>query len=214
MSENAGLFIVNHLCCKSTIPINRRFKLMKRIQSQQVIQKKPNRKSLTKESKTYYYKSMSSPVGRITLVADDTALISLTWGDDFQKSDENFYQQDKKGQHPILVKAQDQLKEYFAGKRKFFDLPLDTQGTDFQKSVWSELLNIPYGKYISYGEQAKRLGRPKAQRAVGAANGKNPIGIIIPCHRVLGSSGCLTGFAAGLKVKRKLLELEGVHIKV
>lgn len=114
--------------------------------------------------------------------------------------------------NPVLKETEIQLEEYFLGKRRTFDIPLAPRGTEFQKRVWDQLLKIPYGKYITYGEQAVRLGQPKAARAVGAANGKNPIGIIIPCHRVLGSSGCLTGFAGGLEMKRKLLALEGVQI--
>lgn len=110
--------------------------------------------------------------------------------------------------HLILSTAEKQLKEYFAGQRKKFEVPIDPMGTDFQKAVWKELSKVPYGKTINYGEQAKRLGKPNAARAVGAANGKNPIGIIVPCHRVIGASGSLTGFAGGLDKKKFLLELE------
>ena len=102
-----------------------------------------------------------------------------------------------------------QLTEYFAGERKAFDLPLALEGTEFQLAVLEELKKIPYGETTSYGDIAKRIGRPKAVRAVGAANGRNPIPIIVPCHRVIGSDGSLTGFAGGLDMKRKLLELEG-----
>lgn len=112
----------------------------------------------------------------------------------------------------ILLGAERQLGEYFSGTRTVFNLPLEPRGTDFQKQVWQQLLKIPYGQHISYGEQARRLGRPKASRAVGAANGKNPIGIIIPCHRVIGASGSLTGFAGGIEMKRQLLALEGVRL--
>jgi len=101
-----------------------------------------------------------------------------------------------------------QLKEYFAGKRKIFDLTLIPQGTDFQRAVWQELRSIPYGETISYKELAERIGKPKAVRAVGAANGANPIPIIIPCHRVIGNNGSLTGFGGGLPLKKRLLELE------
>ena len=101
-----------------------------------------------------------------------------------------------------------QLKEYFRGERREFDVKLAPKGTDFQKTVWSALLNIPYGESRSYGELAAEIGRPKASRAVGGANGRNPIPVIIPCHRVIGSSGKLTGFAYGINIKRKLLELE------
>ena len=101
-----------------------------------------------------------------------------------------------------------QLDEYFSGERTCFDLELELSGTDFQKQVWLELARIPYGRTISYGELARRIGNPKASRAVGLANGKNPIPIIIPCHRVIGKNGKLTGFGGGLDVKAYLLELE------
>jgi len=110
--------------------------------------------------------------------------------------------------NPILARAEIQLREYFSGKRTVFDIPLAPEGTEFRKLVWQQLAKIPYGQTISYGEQARRLGRPSAARAVGAANGKNPIGIIIPCHRVIGATGSLTGFAGGIESKRKLLALE------
>lgn len=115
--------------------------------------------------------------------------------------------------HIILQNAEEQLKEYFKGERSKFDLPLAPQGTEFQKQVWQQLRKISYGKTITYGEQARFIGRPKASRAVGAANGKNPIGIIIPCHRVIGSTGHLTGFAGGLDKKTRLLEIEGHSIE-
>ena len=104
--------------------------------------------------------------------------------------------------------ARQQLLEYFAGERRDFDLPLAPEGSDFQREVWSALRNIPYGTTISYGELARRVGRPAAARAVGAANGRNPIPIVIPCHRVIGKDGSLTGFGGGLQLKERLLELE------
>ena len=104
--------------------------------------------------------------------------------------------------------AKEQLREFFEGKRRAFELPLDLRGTPSQKKVWQALTRIPYGKTISYGEQARRLGNPGAARAVGGANNRNPIAIIIPCHRVIGSSGHLTGYASGLKIKKFLLDLE------
>lgn len=110
---------------------------------------------------------------------------------------------------PYLFGIFNQLKEYFAGTRKTFDVPLDIEGTDFQKKVWNELQKIPYGKTISYKSLAEKLGDVKAIRAVGKANGQNPIPIIIPCHRVIGSDGSLTGYVGGLDVKEKLLEIEG-----
>lgn len=110
--------------------------------------------------------------------------------------------------HPILTAAEKQLREYFAGKRTQFELPLAPKGTDFQKQAWKLLQEIPYGHTITYGEQARRAGRPSAHRAIGAANGRNPICIIVPCHRVISSSGELTGYAFGIPTKKKLLELE------
>lgn len=108
----------------------------------------------------------------------------------------------------ILARTARQLDEYFEGRRKTFDLPLDVQGTDFQKSVWAELAKIPYGETTSYGEIARRLKNEKAVRAVGAANGRNPISIVVPCHRVIGANGALTGYAGGLPAKTKLLQIE------
>ena len=108
----------------------------------------------------------------------------------------------------LFLEAIDQLKGYFKGERTSFDLELKVQGTDFQKMVWKELVKIPYGETISYGELAERIGNPNACRAVGLANGKNPISIIVPCHRVIGKNGSLTGFGGGLDAKRTLLDLE------
>jgi len=114
----------------------------------------------------------------------------------------------EKKETPLIKKAAAQLEEYFSGKRKTFDLPLSPHGTTFQLKVWNELRKIPYGKTRSYGEIAVKAGNPKASRAVGMANNRNPIVIIIPCHRVIGSNGSLTGFGGGLDLKQKLLELE------
>lgn len=113
----------------------------------------------------------------------------------------------------LINKAFSQLEEYFDGKRASFDLPLDANGTDFQKSVWNALINIPYGETRSYKEIAETVGVPKGYRAVGLANNKNPIGIFIPCHRVVGADGDLVGYAGGLDLKRFLLELEKTHAK-
>ena len=113
------------------------------------------------------------------------------------------------GRHPVLVKTETQLTEYFAGGRKQFDLELDFSGTEFQQQVWQALLAIPFGETRTYGQLARQLGNPRATRAVGAANGRNPIAIVAPCHRVVGSSGELTGFAGGLAAKAYLLALEG-----
>lgn len=139
----------------------------------------------------------------MTLIATDKALVAVDW----RKTDVGVEQKNE-----ILRAAERQLKEYFAGQRTSFDLPLDPRGTEFQKRVWLELRKIPYGKTISYGEQARRIGKPRSSRAVGAANGKNPLGIIVPCHRVIGANGSLTGFGGGIENKKQLLELEGAII--
>ena len=163
--------------------------------------------SLMDMENTYVYKTMDSPVGELKLIASETGLAAVLWENDDPKRD-RLSPQAKGDKNPYLLKAEKQLKEYFDGKRTSFELPLDFKGTDFQKSVWQSLLKIPYGETRSYGEIAKQIKRPKASRAVGAANGKNPISIIAACHRVIGASGALTGFAGGLKAKAFLLDLE------
>jgi len=117
-----------------------------------------------------------------------------------------------KQETPLIKKAARQFSEYFDGKRKTFDLPLIMRGTAFQKKVWKALQNIPYGKTVSYGEIAAKIGNPKACRAVGMANNRNPISIIVPCHRVIGHNGSLTGYGGGLELKQKLLELEKLPV--
>ena len=116
----------------------------------------------------------------------------------------------EKKETPLIKKAANQIDEYLNGKRKVFDLPLTLNGTDFQVKVWKALQKIPFGKTKSYGEIAAAIGNPKASRAVGMANNRNPISIIVPCHRVIGSNGSLTGYAGGLELKQRLLELEGI----
>lgn len=153
------------------------------------------------------YKFVESPVGALKLVASDKGLAAILWENDSPRR-VPMTGLIEDGKHPVLLKAEHQLKEYFTGSRKTFDLPLDMRGTTFQKDVWEALLAIPYGETRSYGQLAKQLGRPSASRAVGAANGRNPISIVVPCHRVVGSSGKLTGFAGGLDVKARLLDLE------
>jgi methylated-DNA-[protein]-cysteine S-methyltransferase len=155
--------------------------------------------------------SMPSPVGVLQLVASDAGLVAVLWPEDSPRR-VRLDEAREDASHPVLRKAIAQLEEYFAGERKEFDLPLDVRGTTFQKQVWEQLLAIPYGKTRSYGEIATRLGKPTASRAVGAANGRNPLSIVVPCHRVIGMSGALTGFAGGLEVKRVLLELEGISM--
>jgi methylated-DNA-[protein]-cysteine S-methyltransferase len=153
------------------------------------------------------YKMMHSPVGKLKLVASDKGLVAILWQND-KPSRVRLNELVEDARHPILLDTEQQLGEYFAGKRKTFSVPLDMRGTSFQKDVWEALLAIPFGETRSYGQLAKQLGNPQAVRAVGAANGRNPISIIVPCHRVIGSSGKLTGFAGGLENKAQLLNLE------
>jgi methylated-DNA-[protein]-cysteine S-methyltransferase len=152
--------------------------------------------------------TMISPVGELTLIASDAGLVAVLWENDDPARVRLGEVQDQ-ADHPVLTRTAAQLAEYFAGERRAFDLPLDFRGTVFQKSVWAQLLTIPFGETRSYGELARTLGNPTASRAVGAANGRNPISIIAPCHRVVGASGSLTGFAGGLETKAFLLKLEG-----
>jgi methylated-DNA-[protein]-cysteine S-methyltransferase len=159
------------------------------------------------QTRTYFYKTLSSPVGKLKLVAGDAGLAAILWERDAPeraplqplKKDEN---------HPVLLEAERQLGEYFSGRRRSFDLKLDFAGTAFQRRVWSALLNIPYGETRSYAQIAREIGSPRAARAVGAASGRNPLSIVAPCHRVVGASGKLTGFAGGLENKARLLALE------
>lgn len=154
------------------------------------------------------YKFIDSPIGRLKLVASDKGLVAILWESDNPRR-VRLSDLAEKNDHPSLVETEQQLREYFAGKRKTFSLPLDMRGTPFQNHVWEALLAIPFGETRSYGQLANQLGNPRATRAVGAANGRNPIAIIVPCHRVLGSTGKLTGFAGGLEAKAHLLGLEG-----
>jgi methylated-DNA-[protein]-cysteine S-methyltransferase len=153
------------------------------------------------------YKKISSPVGKLTLVASDKGLVAVLWEND-KPTRVRLAELVEKKSHSLLLEAERQLKQYFTGKRKNFSVPLDMKGTHFQRSVWEALLDIPFGETRTYGQLAKQLGNPQAMRAVGAANGRNPISIIVPCHRVIGSSGKLTGFAGGLEAKERLLSLE------
>ncbi|WP_257548620.1 methylated-DNA--[protein]-cysteine S-methyltransferase [Sphingopyxis sp. DBS4] len=156
---------------------------------------------------THAFKTIWSPVGELTLVADAKGLAAILWEKD-RPGRVQLGPLTEDAEHPVLVETERQLGEYFAGKRRTFDVPLSFSGSDFQKRVWSALLTIPFGETRSYGEIAQQVGRPTASRAVGAANGRNPISIIAPCHRVVGSTGKLTGFAGGLDAKKYLLELE------
>lgn len=160
-----------------------------------------------KEPVSLSYKTIDSPVGQLKLVAGDKGLVAILWENDGPKRVplRELVQRDS---HPILIEAERQLSEYFSRQRKSFSVPLDIRGTSFQREVWEALLAIPFGETRSYGDLAKRLGNPRASRAVGAANGRNPLSIIVPCHRVIASTGNLTGFAGGIKAKSYLLDLE------
>jgi methylated-DNA-[protein]-cysteine S-methyltransferase len=158
--------------------------------------------------KRHVYKRVHSPVGRLTLVATDEGLAAILWEND-RPDRVRLNMTAEESRHPVLVEAERQLEEYFAGHRKQFALVLDVSGTTFQRKVWNALLTIPFGETRSYAQIAQQIGNPAAVRAVGAANGRNPVSIVAPCHRVVGSSGALTGFAGGLDVKARLLAFEG-----
>lgn len=150
-----------------------------------------------------FFDGMSTPIGRIHLVATDDALVRLylpneTWSERYVR----------KPSHPVLLQAKKELREYFTGARREFSIPLYFTGTAFQEAVWSVLCEIPYGTTLSYTEEARRVGNPKAVRAVGSANKKNPIPIIIPCHRVVPRHGGFGGYAGGVACKEQLLSLE------
>ena len=148
----------------------------------------------------------SSPVGTLTLVAGENGLRAILWPDDapgrVRLADTT------PGSTAVFEATARQLDEYFAGSRRTFDLPLDPVGTEFQLAVWRSLTEIPFGETSSYAKQAAGIGRPTAVRAVASANGRNPISIVVPCHRVIGANGSLTGFAGGLEAKGFLLDLE------
>lgn len=154
------------------------------------------------------YKTIQSPVGPLILVARETRLAAILWENE-RLNRVRLGPLEEDTQHPVLKETERQLLEYFAGQRRRFELELDFAGTDFQIRVWQALLTIPFGETRSYRDIALQIGQPTAVRAVGAANGRNPISIIAPCHRVIGSSGSLTGFAGGLAAKQFLLSLEG-----
>jgi len=155
---------------------------------------------------TLSFDDMASPVGRLRLIASDVALVGIWFecGRDAARSALWM----TRTPSPIVDRARVQLQEYFAGERQVFELPLQPRGTDFQRRVWQRLLKIPYGATTSYGALARDMGEPGASRAVGLANGSNPLPIVIPCHRVIGANGALTGFGGGLPIKSALLDLE------
>jgi methylated-DNA-[protein]-cysteine S-methyltransferase len=152
---------------------------------------------------------LESPIGRLLLTSDGTALTGLYMEPSRSVQSFDGWTQDETV--APLAETVRQLKQYFEGTRRKFDLPLRMAGTAFQQRVWRELTEIPYGATWSYGELAKRIGKPSASRAVGLANGRNPISILVPCHRVIGADGSLTGYGGGLERKRWLLAHEGLH---
>ena len=156
---------------------------------------------------TTVFTTIDSPVGPLLLAAADDGLRAI----EFHASRHPVPRDPdwREGDHPLLQRTREQLGEYFAGERRTFDLPLAPRGTEFQRQTWQALATIPYGSTISYAQLASRVQRPKAMRAVGSANGRNPLPIVLPCHRVIGADGSLTGFGGGLPTKQYLLELEG-----
>ena len=152
-----------------------------------------------------YYCYLDTPIGELLLAGDERGLSMIGFPEGSMRREPA---PDWVFNEKPLTAARAQLTEYFAGSRKVFDLPLNLDGTEFQLAVLEELLNVPYGETASYGDIAKRIGRPKAVRAVGAANGRNPIPIVVPCHRIIGKTGDLTGFGGGLDTKEALLRLE------
>ncbi|PSW62243.1 cysteine methyltransferase [Photobacterium kishitanii] len=155
-----------------------------------------------------YYRTIDTPLGCLTLYATDNALTAILYKHQTPTIEVATYAP----QHPLLIECEQQLQQYFTGTRQQFDLPLAPQGTDFQQRVWQALLTIPYGINWSYQQLAITIGNPKACQAVGMANSKNPLSIVIPCHRVIGKNGKLTGYAGGLDKKQTLLELEKITL--
>ena len=157
---------------------------------------------------TTYYQLHDSPVGELLLISNGEALTALhmTAGKYVPSVNADWL----RAEQPVLTQTRRELDEYFNGKRRTFTMLLAPTGTDFQKQAWIALTKIPFGEKRTYGQQAAIIGRPKAVRAIGAANGKNPIGVIVPCHRVIGANGTLTGYAGGLHNKEFLLKLEGI----
>ena len=149
---------------------------------------------------------IDSPIGVLTLAADEDGLCGIEFPPPRASA---LVETARAHRNGVLLEAREQLAEYFAGTRRAFDLPLAPHGTEFQRAVWAMLAQIPYGETRTYSDVARRIGRPDAVRAVGAANGRNPIPIVLPCHRVIGADGSLTGFGGGLPTKAFLLRLEG-----
>jgi methylated-DNA-[protein]-cysteine S-methyltransferase len=156
---------------------------------------------------------MQSPIGEIRIFADEKAVVGLFTGKSIQKGLRREYGDAREIGNAVLDQAEKELKEYFAGQRRIFTVPVAVSGTDFQMAVWNSLRTIGHGELRSYADVARDISRPKAVRAVGGAVGSNPVSIIIPCHRVIGSDDSLTGFGGGLPVKVRLLEIEGHTVR-
>lgn len=158
-----------------------------------------------------HFTHFDTPMGTMLAIATDDAITDLhiVSGKYVPKIDEQWIDSPKL---PVFLQLRQELGEYFAGKRKSFNVKLAPEGTEFQRAAWKALTKIPFGQTRSYGEQAAAIGNPKAVRAIGAANGRNPIAIVVPCHRVIGANGTLTGYAGGLDKKEFLLKLEGIHV--
>lgn len=150
---------------------------------------------------------IDSPVGELRLVATATSLVAVLWPEE-REGRVRFAVEPVEGSNPILDQTASQLGEYFDGTRRTFDVPLELRGTEFQQDVWTALAEIPFAETSTYSKQAAAVGRPRATRAVGSANGRNPLSIVLPCHRIVGADGKLTGFAGGLDTKRWLLDHE------
>jgi methylated-DNA-[protein]-cysteine S-methyltransferase len=163
----------------------------------------PDRSKATLDTAPLSARILDTDIGPLQLLGSGVALVQIRF------PDQHLPQPPGSDEDPVLSAAARQLSEYFRGKRRHFDLPLAAAGTAFQQQVWHALGEIPYGELRSYRDSARHIGRDRAVRAVGAANGRNPLPIVVPCHRVIGSDGSLTGFAGGVAIKRRLLELEG-----
>jgi methylated-DNA-[protein]-cysteine S-methyltransferase len=157
---------------------------------------------------SYFSGVVTAPFGDVTVVASHLGVRYVMFSEDAHPKPLSNIDIHVDPEHPVVKSTLDQLGEYFNGARTAFDVPLDLHGTEFQVATWKSLAGIPYGKTISYGEQAASIGRPKAVRAVGGANGRNPVAIVLPCHRVIGANGSLTGFGGGIAVKQWLLQHE------
>ncbi|MXW00917.1 MAG: methylated-DNA--[protein]-cysteine S-methyltransferase [Holophagales bacterium] len=157
---------------------------------------------------TATYHAFDTPIGALRLVGGEDSIIRIELPNRAAELPDPAWRPSNDRLPAALSEAKRQIREYFAGERQDFDLPLSPHGTAFQRRVWTELRRIPFGETISYGELAARIGKPTASRAVGAANGRNPLPVVVPCHRVIGSDGRLTGFGGGLPTKQALLDLE------